>query len=58
FPGAIIRFKKPKVVILLFRTGKLICAGAKSRDDIEAAIKKTQELINECLGPDDGKLSA
>ncbi|HLD81502.1 MAG TPA: TATA-box-binding protein [archaeon] len=48
FPGAIIRFKNPKVVILLFRTGKLICAGAKSRKDIELAIQKADKLIREC----------
>ena len=49
FPGAIIRFKTPKVVILLFRTGKLICAGAKSRKDIEEAIRKTDKLVRDTL---------
>ena len=50
FPGAIIRLGDPNVVILLFRTGKLICAGAKSRADIEKAILKTSQLVQDVLG--------
>jgi len=49
FPGAIIHFEKPKVAILLFRTGKLICAGARSRKDIEQGILKTKDLVAKIL---------
>ena len=39
FPGLIYRMKKPKVAILLFTSGKLVCTGAKS-------IEQTKEAIN------------
>ena len=31
FPGLIYRMEEPKVVILLFASGKLVCTGAKTR---------------------------
>ena len=30
FPGAVFRIKSPKTATLLFRTGKMVCTGAKS----------------------------
>ncbi len=30
FPGAVFRLKSPKTATLLFRTGKMVCTGAKS----------------------------
>ena len=45
FPGLVYHMKDPKVVILLFGSGKLVCAGARKPQDVEAAIKKiTAEL--------------
>ena len=38
FPGLIYRMKKPKVAILLFTSGKLVCTGAKSIDQTKEAI--------------------
>ena len=38
FPGLIYRMKKPKVAILLFPSGKLVCTGAKSIDQTKEAI--------------------
>jgi transcription initiation factor TFIID TATA-box-binding protein len=32
FPGVIYRLKEPKVAILIFRSGKVVCTGAKSPD--------------------------
>ncbi|MEE8402357.1 MAG: TATA-box-binding protein [Candidatus Hydrothermarchaeaceae archaeon] len=40
FPGLVFRLKEPKVTSLMFRNGKIICAGAKSVKDVEAAIEK------------------
>jgi len=49
FPGAILKLKDPKTSLLLFKNGKLICTGAKSRSDVEAAIAKTYKMINDCI---------
>ncbi|MFA6530974.1 MAG: TATA-box-binding protein [Candidatus Micrarchaeia archaeon] len=44
FPGAILKFKDPKVSLLLFKNGKVICAGAKSEKDIKTVLAKAQML--------------
>ena len=45
FPGLVCRMEDPRVVILLFGSGKLVCTGAKKPSDVERAVKKiTQEL--------------
>src|SRR2546428_13882328 len=38
FPGLIYRIKEPKTAILLFRSGKVVCTGAKRLEDVETAI--------------------
>ena len=45
FPGAIIKLDEPKVAILLFKTGNIICAGARRERDIERAVEKVKELV-------------
>lgn len=40
FPGLIYRLKEPKTATLLFRSGKVVCTGAKSLKDVKRAIKK------------------
>ena len=45
FPGAIFRMKEPKVVFLIFRSGKLVCVGAKKEDDVHRAIAKLLEIL-------------
>ena len=32
FPGAVFRLKNPKTATLLFRSGKMVCTGAKSEN--------------------------
>jgi transcription initiation factor TFIID TATA-box-binding protein len=45
FPGLVYRIAVPKVVILLFGSGKLVCTGARKPDDVEVAVNKiTEEL--------------
>jgi transcription initiation factor TFIID TATA-box-binding protein len=44
FPGAILKFKDPKVSLLLFKNGKVICAGAKSEAEIKKVLVKAQAL--------------
>jgi transcription initiation factor TFIID TATA-box-binding protein len=47
FPGAIVRLYSPKISLLLFKNGKLICAGARSEDEIKDSLKKIDKLIEE-----------
>jgi transcription initiation factor TFIID TATA-box-binding protein len=45
FPGLVCRIEDPRVVILLFGSGKLVCTGARKPADVERAVKKiTAEL--------------
>ena len=43
FPGLIYRMDEPKVVILLFASGKLVCTGAKKEQDVYDAVQKLHE---------------
>ncbi|MGD6809190.1 MAG: TATA-box-binding protein [Candidatus Bathyarchaeia archaeon] len=47
FPGLIYRMEDPKVVILLFASGKLVCTGAKKEEDVYVAVGKLHELLEE-----------
>jgi transcription initiation factor TFIID TATA-box-binding protein len=40
FPGLIYRMDIPKVVILLFSSGKLVCTGAKKEEEVYEAVNK------------------
>ena len=47
FPGLIYRMDDPKVVLLLFASGKLVCTGAKKEAEVHRAIAKLQETLEE-----------
>ncbi len=47
FPGLIYRMDEPKVVILLFASGKLVCTGAKREEDVYEAVNKLHERLEE-----------
>ncbi len=47
FPGLIYRMAEPKVVILLFASGKLVCTGAKKEEDVYVAVDKLHALLEE-----------
>ncbi len=47
FPGLIYRMATPKVVMLLFASGKLVCTGAKHEDMVKEAVAKLHELLND-----------
>jgi transcription initiation factor TFIID TATA-box-binding protein len=47
FPGLIYRMAEPKVVILLFASGKLVCTGAKREQDVYDAVHKLHETLEE-----------
>ena len=40
FPGLVYKIKRPKTSILIFRTGKMVCTGAKSSREAHKAVKK------------------
>lgn len=45
FPGAIFKLKSPKTAILLFRTGNMVCTGAKSEDMAKRAVSNVVEKL-------------
>jgi transcription initiation factor TFIID TATA-box-binding protein len=45
FPGLIYRMAEPKVVILLFASGKLVCTGAKREQDVYEAVSKLHKEL-------------
>ena len=49
FPGLVYRLKEPKTATLLFRSGKVVCTGAKSLDDVKVAIGKVKEDLKKVL---------
>ena len=42
FPGLVFRLTSPKTATLIFRTGKMVCTGAKSE---EMAIKAVRTVV-------------
>jgi transcription initiation factor TFIID TATA-box-binding protein len=38
---------EPKVVILLFASGKLVCTGATKEEDVHEAVSKLHETLEE-----------
>jgi len=40
FPGLVIRIKDPKTSALIFSSGKIVCTGARTMDDVRASIRK------------------
>ena len=47
FPGLVFRLDEPKVVVLLFVSGKGVCAGAKSMGDIKRAAVKITRILKQ-----------
>jgi transcription initiation factor TFIID TATA-box-binding protein len=47
FPGLIYRMDDPKVVILIFASGKLVCTGAKKEAEVPRAIAILQKTLEE-----------
>ena len=47
FPGLIYRMDVPKVVILIFASGKLVCTGATKEEDVYKAVAKLHKKLEE-----------
>ncbi|MHC1574993.1 MAG: TATA-box-binding protein, partial [Candidatus Methanogasteraceae archaeon] len=46
FPGLVYRIKDPKVVVLIFRSGKLVITGAKTQKECEFAKMDVWQQLN------------
>lgn len=47
FPGLIYRMVEPKVVLLIFVSGKVVLTGAKRREDVYSAFEKIYPVLGE-----------
>jgi transcription initiation factor TFIID TATA-box-binding protein len=45
FPGLIYRMNDPRVVILLFASGKLVCTGARREGDVRQAVNNLHQKL-------------
>jgi len=46
FPGMVYRIKEPKVAMLLFSSGKIVCTGAKNVEDVSIAAEKLSKELH------------
>ena len=47
FPGLIYRLEDPKVVLLIFSSGKCVCTGAKKEEEVGRAVNKVYSRLLE-----------
>ena len=47
FPGLIYRMREPKVVMLIFSNGSIVCTGAKQESNIDEAVKRLRQILEE-----------
>ena len=45
FPGLVYRVEEPKAVILVFGSGRIVCVGARSTEDVLKAVEKVSEKL-------------
>ncbi|POG56861.1 TATA-box-binding protein [Haloferax marisrubri] len=53
FPGLVYRTQDPKSAALIFRSGKIVCTGAKSTDDVHESLEIVFEKLRELQIPVD-----
>ncbi len=46
FPGLVYRLSDPKVALLLFGSGKIVCAGARKTEDVSLAVDKVSKELS------------
>ena len=47
FPGLIYRMAEPKVVILIFASGKLVCTGARQEEDVYRSVSLLHQRLED-----------
>jgi len=45
FPGLVYRVKNPKAAALIFGSGKIVCTGARSLEDVNTVFKKVVSIV-------------
>jgi len=45
FPGLVLRIKDPKTSSLIFSSGKIVCTGARTLEDVRQSIEKIKEAV-------------
>jgi len=45
FPGLVYRIKEPKVVMLLFSSGKIVCTGGRKTEDVSVAVENLSKEL-------------
>jgi len=45
FPGLVYRIKNPKSAALIFGSGKIVCTGARSLEDVKTVFKKVVQIV-------------
>ena len=45
FPGLVYRMREPKVAVLLFSTGKVVCTGGKSVEQTREAVRRVVKTV-------------
>jgi len=53
FPGLVLRKEEPKLVFLIFRSGKIICTGGKKVEEVKKELENLVKVIkeSECFSP-------
>ena len=46
FPGLVYRVKEPRVVMLLFGSGKIVCTGGRNTEDVSTAVEQLFENLS------------
>jgi transcription initiation factor TFIID TATA-box-binding protein len=46
FPGLVYRIQEPKVAMLLFGSGKIVCTGARKIEDVSVAVQKLSDELS------------
>ncbi len=47
FPGLVLRIQHPKTAFLLFRSGKVVCTGAKNLDSIKQSMRQVRDRLSD-----------
>jgi len=47
FPGLVYRMKDPKAATLIFSSGKIVCTGARSIEDVGTVVKRVVKVLKE-----------
>lgn len=47
FPGLALRLNEPKTTFLIFSSGRIVCTGAKSMEEVKRAMNRLEEVLRE-----------